>query len=87
MQSGTEAVAESFYRVVEKQEMEGGQSNSVLMNCVNIDWSLPSVIQCDSALSDITINNLKKQNVGKLKYYCKHVQYLVYGGPSFSLLI
>ena len=24
--SGTEAVAESFYRVVEKQEMDGGQS-------------------------------------------------------------
>ena len=29
--SGTEAVATSFYRVVEKQEMDGGQSNSVLI--------------------------------------------------------
>ena len=49
--SGTEAVAESFYRVVEKQEMDGGQSNSVLMNRAKVDWSLPSVIQCDSALN------------------------------------
>ena len=28
--TGTETVAESFYRVVEKQEMEGGQSVEVL---------------------------------------------------------
>ena len=28
--TGTETVAESFYRVVEKQEMEGGQSAEVL---------------------------------------------------------
>ena len=32
VKSGTEAVAESFYQVVEKQQMEGGQSNSVLVN-------------------------------------------------------
>ena len=51
--SGTEAVAQSFYRVVEKQEMEGGQSLGVLMNCAKIDWCLPSVIQCESALTEI----------------------------------
>ena len=51
--SGTEAVAESFYRAVEKQEMEGGQSNSVLMNRAKVDWSLPSVIQCNSALNEM----------------------------------
>ena len=51
--SGTEAVAESFYRVVEKQEMEGGQSLGVLMNHAKIAWCLPSVIQCESALTEI----------------------------------
>ena len=34
--SGTEVVAESFYRVVEKQEMEGGQTIGVLMNRAKI---------------------------------------------------
>ena len=51
--SGTEAVAESIYRVVEKQEMEGGQTMGVLMNRAKIDWCLPSVIQCESALAEI----------------------------------
>ena len=51
--SGTEAVAESFYRVVEKQEMEGGQTMGILMNRAKIDWCLPSVIQCESALTEI----------------------------------
>jgi hypothetical protein len=46
--SGTEAVAESSYRVVDKQEMEGGQSTQVLMNRAKGDWCLLSVIQCDS---------------------------------------
>ena len=36
--TGTEAVAESLYRVVEKQEMDGGQSISVLGNRAKIDW-------------------------------------------------
>ena len=53
VKSGTEAVAESFYRVVEKQEMEGGQTISVLMNRAKIDWCLPSVIQCDSAITEM----------------------------------
>ena len=40
--TGTEAVAESFYRVVEKKEMEGGQSLPVLASCAKIDWCFPS---------------------------------------------
>ena len=51
--SGTEAVAESFYRVVEKQDMEGGQTIDILMNSAKIDWYLPSVIQCDSAITEM----------------------------------
>jgi hypothetical protein len=51
--SGTEAVAESFFRVVDKQEMEGGQSTQVLMNHAKVDWCLLSVIQCDSALNEM----------------------------------
>ena len=46
-------MAESFYQVVQKQEMEGGQSNSVLMNSAKVDWSLQSVIQCNSALNEM----------------------------------
>jgi hypothetical protein len=49
--TGTEAVAESFYRVIEKQEMDGGQSHKVLVNRSKVDWSLPPVIQCEPALT------------------------------------
>ncbi len=51
--TGTEAVAESFYRVVEKHEMDGGQSHEVLVNRSKVDWSLPPVIQCEPALTEI----------------------------------
>ena len=50
---GTETVAESFYFVVEKQEMEGGQSLEVLASRSKIDWCLPPVMQCDSALTEM----------------------------------
>ena len=33
--------------------MEGGQTMGVLMNRTKIDWCLPSVIQCESALAEI----------------------------------
>ena len=46
-------VAESFYWVVEKKEMEGGQTIGVLMNHGKIDWCLPFVIQCELALTEI----------------------------------
>ena len=42
--TGTEAAAESLYHVVEKQEMNGGQSISVLGNGANIDWCFPNLI-------------------------------------------
>ena len=43
--TGTEAVAESLYRVVEKQEMNGGQSISVLGNRAKIHWCFPPIVK------------------------------------------
>ena len=66
--SGTEAVVESFYRVVEKQEIEGGQTIGVLMNRAKINWCLPSVIQCDSAITErakLYINGDKELGLAK----------------------
>ena len=51
--TGTEAVVESLYRVVEKQEMDGGQSISTLAARAKIDWCFPSLIQCDAALESM----------------------------------
>ena len=52
--TGTEAVAESFYRVVEKQEMDGGQSIQVLANRAKVDWCFPPILQCEKALLEMT---------------------------------
>ena len=49
----TEAIAESFYRVVEKQEMDGGQSLVVLGNHAKVDWCFPSIIQCECSLTEM----------------------------------
>ena len=49
----TEALAESFYRVFEKQVMEGKQSLDVLALRSKIDWCLPPVLQCDVALTEM----------------------------------
>lgn len=51
--SGTEAVAESFYRVVGMQEKDGGQSQEVLSMHAKVDWCLPPVVQCESALAEM----------------------------------
>ena len=51
--TGTEAVAESFYRVVEMQEKDGGQSQEVLSMRAKVDWCFPPVIQCESALAEM----------------------------------
>ena len=51
--NGTKAVAESFSRVVEKQEMDGGQTISVLGNGAKIDWCFPSTVRCERALDEI----------------------------------
>ena len=48
---GTEAIAESFYRVMAAQEKDGGQSQEVLTVRTKLDWCLPSLIQCEKALS------------------------------------
>ena len=66
--TGTEAVAESFYRVVEKQEMEGKQSLDVLASRSKIDWCLPPVLQYDSALTEMAhmyIEGDKKRGLKK----------------------
>ena len=51
--TGTEALAESFYCVVEKQEMEGKQSLDVLALRSKLDSRLPPVLQCDVALTEM----------------------------------
>ena len=51
--TATEAVAESFYRVVEAQEMDGGQSLDVLGNRTKVDWCCPSVLQCERSLTEM----------------------------------
>lgn len=51
--TGTEAVVESFYRVVEKQEMDGGQSIPVLANRAKVDWCFPPILQCEKALAEM----------------------------------
>ena len=52
--TGTEAGAESLYRVVEKQEMNGGQSTSVLGNRAKIDWFFPPIkVRCERALDEM----------------------------------
>ncbi|XP_065055039.1 uncharacterized protein LOC135683655 [Rhopilema esculentum] len=51
--TGTESVVESFYRVVEQQEMDGGQSIAMLGARAKVDWCLPPAIQCEDALKNI----------------------------------
>ena len=70
-----EAVAESFYQVEEKQEMEVGQSNSVLMNCAKVNWSLPLVIQCNYApneMDKLYINGDKDR--GNIMFQCTGIE-------------
>lgn len=64
--AGTEAIAESFSRVMETQEMDGGQSHDVLSLRAKVDWSLPSVLQCEAALdgiADLYINGDKERGL------------------------
>ena len=68
--TGTEAVAESFYRVVEKQEMDGGQSVSVLANRAKVDWCYPPVVQCERALDEMAKLYLNgDESVGVKKHH------------------
>ena len=65
--AGTEAIAESIYRVVETQEMDGGQSHDVLSLRTKVDWSLPSVLQCEVALDSMIDLYLKGDEEKSLK--------------------
>ena len=54
--------------------MEGGQTIGVLMNRAKIDWCLPSVIQCDSSITEMAklyINGDKELGLAKhhIKFY------------------
>ena len=66
--SGTEAVVESFYWVVDNQEMGGVQSTQVLMKCAKVDCCFPSVLQCDSAhraMANMYINGDKERGLSR----------------------
>ena len=65
--AGTEAIAESIYRVMETQEMNGGQSHDVLSLRTKVDWSLPSVLQCEAALDSMIDLYLKGDKEKGLK--------------------
>ena len=68
--TGTEAVAESFYRVVEKQEMDGGQSQSVLSMRAKVDWCFPQAINCESTLPDVASLYIKgNKDLGLKKHH------------------
>ena len=51
--TGTEAVAESFYRVMNMQEQDGGQKLETLANRSRVDWCLPSVLQCERPIQEM----------------------------------
>ena len=64
--AGKEVIAESFYRIMETQEMDGGQNHKVLVLRSKVDWSLPTVLQCESALdgiADLYINGDKERGL------------------------
>ena len=68
--AGTEAIAESFYRVMESQQMDGGQSHEVLTMRSKVDWCLPQILQCESILPEVA--NLYIQgdvNLGLKKHF------------------
>ena len=67
--TGTGALAESFYRVVKKQEMEGKQSLDVLALRSKIDWRLPPVLQCDVALTKMAHLYIGDKKHGLKKHY------------------
>ena len=53
--TGTEAVAESFYRVMNTQEQYGGQKLENLAIRSRVDWCLPAVLQCERPIKE-TLN-------------------------------
>lgn len=51
--TGTESVVESFYGVVRNQEMDGGQSITVLGQRAKVDWCFPPILDCTRALDEM----------------------------------
>jgi hypothetical protein len=51
--TGTEAVAESFYRVMNMQEQDGDQKFETLALRSILDWCLPAVLQCEQPIKEI----------------------------------
>ena len=51
--TGTEAVAESFYHVMNMQEQDGGQKLETLALRSRVDWCLPAVLQCEQPIEEM----------------------------------
>ena len=66
--TGTEAVAESFYRVMNMQEQDGDQKFETLALRSILDWCLPAVLQCEQPIKEIAklyIEGDKKKGLKK----------------------
>ena len=72
--AGTEAMAESFYRVMDAQEKDGGQSQEVLTMRTKLDWCLPSIMQCEKALSGMAKLYIEgDKSLGLKRHFISHI--------------
>ena len=76
--TGTQAVAEPFYRVLGKQEMCGNQSLKVLSQRANVDWCLPFATQCEKALCKMADMYIK----GNARYSIKRHYIPIYSSEK-----
>jgi hypothetical protein len=67
--TGTESVVESFYRVVESQEQDGGQKTETLAGRAKVDWCFRSVLHCDSVLDEMADLYIQGDTKQKLKHH------------------
>ena len=65
--SGSEAVVESFYSVMNSQKKAGGQLNDTLVQRTNIDWCFPFPIQCRETIKEVATLYLKGDKDAGLK--------------------
>ena len=49
----TEAIAESYYSVMNTHRNDGGQHNDTLDMRTLIDWCLPPVLKCPKTISEV----------------------------------
>ena len=49
---GPEAIAECFYVSVRCQKQAGGQTNENLVRRTKVNWCLPSLVNCESIISE-----------------------------------